>query len=647
MATAHTQRKPYGGRRRKLVLSFDLGTTFSGISYSILDPGVVPEINGVTRFPLQDAGSDAKIPTTIYYDSLGKLKAVGAETQDPLTEETAEAEGFKLNLSRQMASAYVRPLPPLKRIVNLFSDFYAYLYACAKTFVQETHHISPSQWSSMEGSIHFILAHPNGWEGEEQNIMRDAMISAGLIRSGTQEHSRLSFVTEGEASLHFCLNKGLSQYTLNEDGLMIVDAGGGTVDISTYTRAGVSEGNRCFQEIAIPQCRSSGSVFVTERARLYLQDKLKGTTYAEMANSIAGYFDRTAKLRFSNAEEPAYIQFGTIRYNDPALDIRGGRLTLLGSIVAGFFEPSLRDIIQAIDHQCSASHKNIVAVFLVGGFAASNFLYYKLQTHLQLRNIQLSRPDSHVNKAVADGAVSFYIDHAVDARMSRCNLGSKEFTSYEGSMSEHRRRSDKAYVAANGELSLGDQFDVILPKNILVSETTEFRHTYHVYSETLEDLTSISDDIICYRGSKTDPRWMDTDEAMYKVLCTITANTQQAAKTIKPQIGPGKRTFYQLDYDVVLLFGLTELQAYVSWNHRVCIFIITSCSHFYFGHYRGKRRGKFDFPFAPYNLIAITQRSRSHYLCPISLIHHDDEYMMRRKTVTLWVDAALAETRSL
>ncbi|SJL14053.1 uncharacterized protein ARMOST_17506 [Armillaria ostoyae] len=577
MATAPAQRKAYNGRHRKLVLSFDLGTTFSGISYSILDPGIVPEINGVTRFPFQDAGSDAKIPTIMFYDALGKLRAKGGRNiagkymkvykMDKIM--TPLPCRFKLHLGRQVASAYIQPLPPLKQIVTLFSDFYAYLYTCAKSFVQETHHISSSQWSSIEGGIHFILAHPNGWEGEEQNKMRDAMISARLIGNGEQEHSRLSFVTEGEASLHFCLNKGLSRYTSNEDGFMIVDAGGGTVDISTYSRAGVSEGNRCFQEIAIPQCQLSGSIFVTGQAQIYLRDKLKGTVYAEMANVIADCFDKTAKLRFRNAEEPAYIQFGTIRDNDPALGIRGGRLTLLGSIAAGFFEPSLRDIIQAIDHQCSMSPKNISAVFLVGGFAASNFLYSKLQAHLQPLDIQLSRPDSHVNKAVADGAVSYYIDHAVNARMSRYNLGGKEFTSYEKSMSEHRRRSDKAYVAANGELSLGDQFDAILPKGILVSETTEFRRTYHLYSETLEDLTSISDDIICYRGLKTDPRWMDTDEAMYNVLCTVTANTQQATKTLKPQYRPGDgRTFYKLDYDVVLLFGLTELQAYVSWKHK-------------------------------------------------------------------------------
>ena len=40
---------PYDGPTTKLVLAFDIGTTFSGISYCILERGQVPEINGVTK----------------------------------------------------------------------------------------------------------------------------------------------------------------------------------------------------------------------------------------------------------------------------------------------------------------------------------------------------------------------------------------------------------------------------------------------------------------------------------------------------------------------------------------------------------------------------------------------------------------------
>jgi hypothetical protein len=40
----------YSGLRRKLVLGIDVGTTFSGVSYCILDPGVVPIIHGINRY---------------------------------------------------------------------------------------------------------------------------------------------------------------------------------------------------------------------------------------------------------------------------------------------------------------------------------------------------------------------------------------------------------------------------------------------------------------------------------------------------------------------------------------------------------------------------------------------------------------------
>ncbi|KAK2462916.1 hypothetical protein APHAL10511_005114 [Amanita phalloides] len=51
MSTA--QRRPHAGTRRKLVVAFDVGTTFSGASYAILEPGQPPEIRGVTQFPGQ------------------------------------------------------------------------------------------------------------------------------------------------------------------------------------------------------------------------------------------------------------------------------------------------------------------------------------------------------------------------------------------------------------------------------------------------------------------------------------------------------------------------------------------------------------------------------------------------------------------
>ena len=39
----------YSGPSRKLVIALDIGTTFSGAAYALLDPGEVPQIQSVTR----------------------------------------------------------------------------------------------------------------------------------------------------------------------------------------------------------------------------------------------------------------------------------------------------------------------------------------------------------------------------------------------------------------------------------------------------------------------------------------------------------------------------------------------------------------------------------------------------------------------
>lgn len=76
---------------------------------------------------------------------------------------------------------------------------------------------------------------------------------------------------------------------------MVIDAGGGTIDISTYKQAGGSKGEKkgSFEEYSIPRCKLfsllplhdsyvhmclftgslNGSVFVTARARSFLNGK--------------------------------------------------------------------------------------------------------------------------------------------------------------------------------------------------------------------------------------------------------------------------------------------------------------------------------------------------------------------------------------
>lgn len=118
---------------------------------------------------------------------------------------------FKLHLQpRSMkSSSHSRPpLPRQKTAQDVFADFIAYLYRCAATYIQETH--GDLLWLSIEKHIDFVLSHPNGWEGHQQKILRRAAVTAGLFTDDRDGHARLEFVTEGEASLNFCISQGLT-----------------------------------------------------------------------------------------------------------------------------------------------------------------------------------------------------------------------------------------------------------------------------------------------------------------------------------------------------------------------------------------------------------------------------------------------------
>ncbi len=93
------------------------------------------------------------------------------------------------------------------RDIDVLADFLHYLYNCAAQYIQETHLNGSIIWASVEDDISYVLSHPNGWTAREQGLMRKAAHLAGLIPH--QAHPRLSFVTEGEASLHFCIQAGI------------------------------------------------------------------------------------------------------------------------------------------------------------------------------------------------------------------------------------------------------------------------------------------------------------------------------------------------------------------------------------------------------------------------------------------------------
>lgn len=125
---------------------------------------------------------------------------------------------WKLHLRpKGLASSQVNdddlpPLPFNKSAVQVLGDFMKYLYQCAQTYIRDTH--SPEMWASVANNVDFVLTHPNGWEGAQQSQIRRAAVLAGLIPDTSNGHSRVQLLTEGEASLHFCIGNALTSESM-------------------------------------------------------------------------------------------------------------------------------------------------------------------------------------------------------------------------------------------------------------------------------------------------------------------------------------------------------------------------------------------------------------------------------------------------
>ena len=95
-------------------------------------------------------------------------------------------------------------LPSGKSLQDVFADFIRYLFDSAKAFIQEREPMGDKIWESLGRNIDLVLSHPNGWEGREQEFLRKSVVQASVF---TEEEalSRVSFVTEGEATFNYCV----------------------------------------------------------------------------------------------------------------------------------------------------------------------------------------------------------------------------------------------------------------------------------------------------------------------------------------------------------------------------------------------------------------------------------------------------------
>ena len=109
-----------------------------------------------------------------------------------------------LDLPEEMTNQMSTDLPTGKTIIDVFADFMRFLFHSTRKVFKDSEPNGELKWNSISESIELVLTHPNGWGGPQQAQLRNAAVIAGIVQDTPAGHSRVHFVTEGEASFSFC-----------------------------------------------------------------------------------------------------------------------------------------------------------------------------------------------------------------------------------------------------------------------------------------------------------------------------------------------------------------------------------------------------------------------------------------------------------
>jgi hypothetical protein len=176
-----------------------------------------------------------QIPTVLYYDQHQQVVGWGADIADALAPTgypkpgVQKVEWFKLQLMMS-GNTYIDPinlppLPPGKSEIDVAADYLFKLRQAMRNYLQKT---LGEVFTREERNIRYFLTVPAIWNDAGKAATRAAAIQAGFLRD--ENDNRLTLVTEPEAAAMFCSKTGLLNLKV-QDAVLIVDCGGGTVDL--------------------------------------------------------------------------------------------------------------------------------------------------------------------------------------------------------------------------------------------------------------------------------------------------------------------------------------------------------------------------------------------------------------------------------
>ncbi len=401
-----------------------------------------------------------------------------------------------------------------------------------------------------EDAIRWCLTVPAIWDDQAMSLTRQAAVQAGL----PDDPDRLCLVREPEAAALHCLVRGAYVVDSRREPAitklprgaryMIVDCGGGTIDISAYE----VDGYRRLRQIGKMFGGTFGSeflnrAFITEvlARRIGGIDKIAdlARSHQDVLVDLADEWEKQ-KLTVDVVEEAGSVRvkdrlmipltrrvYRTLEEVVPDLERRlresqndADFIIVQPSEIVLIFDGVVEKILGEVDKQLAviAERYGTTAapekILLVGGFAQSRYLQLRLSLRLKDRAAILVPPDGA--EAVLAGAVHFCYDSAlISARLSRYTYGFAICLPFEEGKDPEDSRTISEYT---GQALCSSRFNRV----IAISESVPVDHEYRtVVFPTKRDQSALS--IQLFTSTDQDPRYVTESTGHGQVTVDISA----------------------------------------------------------------------------------------------------------------------------
>ncbi|XHG03295.1 hypothetical protein AWENTII_006610 [Aspergillus wentii] len=316
-------------------------------------------------------------------------------------------------------------------------------------------------------ALEFVITVPAVWSDKAKTKTLSCAEEAGF-----GESAKIRIISEPEAAAMHTLQASNPHGLDIGDTIVICDAGGGTVDLITFSIIEFKPNLRLKEEA--PGTGSlCGSTFLNRRFEEFIEERLSSCPGwgRDTLEQAVDRFETVAKRTCTGNPDDDFMFPVPGILDNKENGVCRGRFHVTGREMKGIFLPVLRDVHNLVEDQIQKSKKQVKAVFLVGGFGQSPYLRKYLRDWFP--DIEILVPvdgwtavvRGALTKAIGD--ISTLAPQAsVESRVARKNYGMLKSTKFIDELHDERK---KYWDYFSGEYSI-DVMDWFIQKGDAIKE---------------------------------------------------------------------------------------------------------------------------------------------------------------------------------